>query len=75
MLHFILLLGTICSGLNVDVYFFLLFFFSFPSCQPMVKFPYDELSANLSYDIQQNLLRINVKMIKMVELLFKSAER
>ena len=27
----------------------------------MVKFPYDELSSNLSYDIQQNLLRINVK--------------
>jgi len=27
----------------------------------MVKFPYNELSANLSCDIQHNLLRINVK--------------
>ena len=74
-MHYLFLpLGTIYGGRGVDVYFFLLFFFSFPSCQPMVKIPYDELSANLSYDIQQNLLRINVKMIKMVELVFKSAE-
>jgi len=27
----------------------------------MVKFPYGKLSANLSYDIRQNLFRINAK--------------
>jgi hypothetical protein len=54
--------GPLYCGIRTELHVFLIFSFSFPSGQLMVKFPYGELSANLSHDIRQNLLRINAKI-------------